>query len=342
VNPRLLFVCVLAASITIAPAFADDTASVAVQVEQPHQGTVPDLVTAYGSAMPALNGGMTLSFQQEGRVLALDVTPGETVRAGTPLLEFGASATAVSAYQQAISGLAAARQEREHIAALLTQQLATRDQLAQADKVVADAQATLDAFRREGADRSHQILTAPFDGVIATIPVAQGDRVQAGTSLMTITRFDGLVVTVGVDPEFRSRVHAGDSVELTSLLSGKRLEGQILRIDGALNPKTRLLDTDLSVPSGAVVSGEAFKADITIGQLTGWIVPHEAILIDDNWAAHLFQVEGTTASRVDVKVVGRSGADDVVEGSLNPKLPIVIQGNYQLSDKGKVRVDASQ
>jgi RND family efflux transporter MFP subunit len=338
---RLLLIGILSAGMIVSRAFADDTASVAVQTQQPHQRTVPDLLIAYGSAVPAFDGGMSLSFQQEGRVEAIAVTPGETVRAGMRLLDFAASAAAIAAYEQAVSALTTVSQQREHAAQLLSQQLATRDQLAQADKAVVDAQATLDAMKREGADQSRQTLTAPFDGIIATIPVAQGDRVQPGATLMTITRLDGLVVTAGIDPEARSRLHPGDPVELTSLSGGERLKGQLLRIDGTLNPKTRLLDADISVPPGSVVSGAAFKAEITVGQLTGWIVPHDAILLDDK-GAYLFQVADTTASRVDVKVIGSAGADDVVQGPLDPKRPVVVQGNYQLSDKAKVRLGAGQ
>jgi membrane fusion protein, multidrug efflux system len=340
-NRRLLLFAVLCAGVSVSRAFAEDAASVAVQTQQPRQETVPDLLTAYGSAIPAFDGGMTLSFQQEGRVLAIAVTPGETVRTGTRLLDFTASAAAISAYEQAVSALTTAQQQRAHAAQLLTQQLATRDQLAQADKAVVDAKATLDAMTREGADQSQRTLTAPFDGIIATIPIAQGDRVQPGATLMTITRLDGLVVTVGIDPDARSRIHSGEPAQLTSLSSGEHLNGQVLRIDGTLNPKTRLLDTDISVPPGAVVSGAAFKADITVGQLTGWIVPHDAILFDDK-GAYLFQVAGTTASRIDVKVIGSAGADDIVQGSVDSKLPIVVQGNYQLSDKAKVRLGESQ
>ena len=177
-----------------------------MQTEAPQAGAVPDLITAYGSAAPALDGGMTLSLQQDGRVLAIAVTPGETVRSGERLLDFGASPAAISTYQQAESALAVARSQRAHVAQLLGQQLATRDQLAQADKAVGDAQAALDALQREGADNPTQTLTAPFDGIVATVPVAQGDRVQPGAALLTLTRLDGLVVTIGIDPGDRNRV----------------------------------------------------------------------------------------------------------------------------------------
>jgi membrane fusion protein (multidrug efflux system) len=317
-------------------ALADEPPSVAVQTEAPREGVVPDLVTAYGSAMPALDGGMTLSLQQDGRVLAIAVTPGETAHAGERLLDFGASAAAVAVYQQAVNALSAARQQRSHAAQLLAQQLATRDQQAQADKTVADAQATLDALQREGADRSSQTLTAPFDGIVATIPVAPGDRVQPGATLMTITRLDGLVVTVGIEPGARARVRSGETVHLTPMAGGPGLDGRILRLDGMLNPRTRLVDADVSVPAGSVISGAAFRADIKVGELKGWIVPHDAVLTDAT-GSYLFQVAAATASRVPVTVLGAAGADDVVQGSVDPKRPVVVQGNYQLSDNMPVR-----
>jgi RND family efflux transporter MFP subunit len=315
---------------------ADPAPSVAVQTEQPHAGAVPDVITAYGSAAPALDGGMTLSLQQDGRVLAIDVTPGEQVRAGQKLLGFGASPTAVATYQQAVSMLSVARTQRAHMAQLLTQQLATRDQLAQADKAVADAQASLEALQIEGADRPTQTLTAPFDGIVAAIPVAQGDRVQPGAALMTLTRLDGLVVTVGIDAGERDRVHAGQSVHLTPLAAGPQLDGRILRVGGVLNSKTRLVDADVSVPAGSVISGAAFRADITVGQVQGWIVPHDAVLTDDK-GAYIFQVAGNTASRVDVTVAGTAGNKDVVDGKLDPQRLLVVEGNYQLSDHAALR-----
>ncbi|WP_428493556.1 efflux RND transporter periplasmic adaptor subunit [Rhodopila sp.] len=318
-------------------AWADDPPSVAVQTEKPREGTVPDLLVAYGSARPALDGGMTLSFQQDGRVLAIAVTPGEAVHQGDKLLEFGASATAISTYQQAVHSLAAARQQRNQAAQLLKQQLATRDQLAQADKAVADAQAALDALRREGADLASRTLTAPFDGIVATIPVAPGDRVPAGATLMTITRLDGLVVTVGINPGARSRVRPGQPVHLTPMSDGAPVDGRIVRLDGTLNPRTRMLDADVAVAPGSVIAGTAYRADITVGQFNGWIVPHDALLTDAK-GEYLFQVDGSSASRVDVKLVGTAGNNDVVQGTLDPRRPLVVQGNYQLSNKMAVRV----
>ena len=42
-----------------------------------------------------------------------------------------------------------------------------------------------------------------------------------------------------------------------------------------------------------------------------------------------------------MKVAGTAGADDVVQGTLDPQRPIVVQGNYQLSDNTPVRISTS-
>ena len=154
---RRAWLLLVALSLSL-PARADEPASVLVKTEMPKRGSLPDVLVAYGTAGPALNGGMTLSLPQEGRVLGISVTPGEQVHQGDRLITFGASAAASSTYQQAVSALTLARTQRAHTAQLLGQQLATRDQLAQADKALSDAQSALDALRREGAGPATQDL----------------------------------------------------------------------------------------------------------------------------------------------------------------------------------------
>ncbi len=334
---RLAVAVLSAVLLAMAPsARADDAAGVLVTTQPPRRGALPDVLVAYGTAAPALDGGMTLSLQQEGRVLGIAVTPGEQVRKGDRLMTFGSSAAASSTYQQAVSALTLARTQRTHTAQLLAQQLATRDQLAQSDKALSDAQSTLDSLRREGAGQAQQDLAAPFDGIVATVPVAVGDRLQPGAPLVTLTRLDGLVVTVGVEPGARARVAPGQPVQLQALAGGTSLDGRVLRIDGVLNGKTRLVDADIAVPVGAVLSGEAFRATITVGQLTGWLLPRAAVLADDQ-GAYVFQVNGGKAARVAVQVIGQAGDTDIADGPLDPGRKLVTDGSYQLDDGAAVR-----
>ena len=320
----------------LARAQAPPDASVLVETQPVRRGTLPDLVAAYGTAAPAFGGGLTLSLPQDGRVLAIAVTPGEQVRSGDKLIEFGASATTSSAFRQAQTALTLTQTERAHVAELLKQQLATRDQLAQADKAVSDARGTVDVLTAQGANRPRSLLTAPFDGIVGTIPVAQGDRVASGAALLTLTRLDGLVVTVGIEPGDRLRIRAGQAVELHRLSGGPALDGTVARIDGVLNPRTRMVDCDVSIVPGSVLSGEAFDAEITVGQLTGWIVPRGAVQVDDK-GTRLFQVAADKAAAVAVSVIGARGQTDIVTGPLDPARPVIVVGTPQLTDGAAVR-----
>ena len=311
-------------------------ASVLVETRPAIAGELPQRLTAYGSAAPALNGAMTLSIPADGRVMRVLVTPGEAVRAGQALLLFQLSAAASSAVAQAQSALLLAREQQARTARLLEQQLATRDQQAQADKAAGDAQSALDALERETSGKAGPTLTAPFNGVVDTLPVAQGERVAAGVALITVVRHDGLVVTVGVEPSEASRLRPHQRAQLESLGSGpRRLAGTVVRVDHALNPKTRLVDVDIAV-EGELLAGEDFRAGIEIGRLKGWVLPRGAVL-DDDTGAYLFQVNGSKAVRVNVQRLGGDDDNVVVSGPLDSARPVVAVGNYQLEDGMAVR-----
>lgn len=313
--------------------------SVLVETQLPKLGAMADTLTVYGTAVPAINAGMTLSVQAEGRVMRIAVTPGEAVRKGQTLIEFHLSAAASSTYAQAVTALKTAKDEQARIARLLGQQLATRDQKAQADKAAADAQAALDALERETGGKPQQTLVAPFDGIVAAIPVNQGDRVAAGAALVTITRSNGLVVTCGIEPADVKRLKIGQAARVEPLSGGTgAVAGKLSRIDKSLNPKTRLVDADVAVDD-ELIQGQAFRTRIEVGELKGWLVPRGAVL-DDDEGTYLFQVAGGKAKRVKVKRLGSDDDTAVVDGPLDPKLDVVTVGNYQLEDGGAVRKTA--
>lgn len=318
---------------------AEDTVagSVLVQTQPVRHGALTHHLLAYGQAAPAVDANLTLSVQAEGRVAHIDVMPGEAVHQGQRLIEFQLSAAATTAHAQAVAALKLANEEEARISRLLTRQLATRDQKAQADKALVDAQSALDAIERETGGHPKQTLVAPFDGVVNTVPVTQGDRVAAGAALMTLARTKGMVVTCGIEPADLARVAVGEAVTLHPLGAGADVKGSVARVGRSLNPKTRLVDADIAVGSASLLQGTAYQADIEAGQIQGWLVPRQAVLDDDD-GAYVFQVTGTVAKRVSVTRVGTDGDTAVVDGPIEVSLPVVVSGNSQLDDGGAVRV----
>ena len=316
-------------------AHADEPASVAVTTQAARQGTLPHIVTGYGTATPALDATTTLSIQAAGQVRHFEITPGTAVKRGQALLEFTLSPAAMAALTQARSALQLARDQQQHTAQLLAQQLATRDQLAQADKALADAQSTLQALHQQQADRAQTILKAPYDGVVTLIAATQGDLLAPGAPLLTIARSNGVVVDAGVEPAQREFIQPGASVTLSPLGAGQALQGKVTRVADAINPRSRLVDVEVST-AAPLMAGTAFKADIAAGAWRGWLIPRDAVIgNDDGW--RVFQVDHGKAVAVAVTILGESATTTVVSGALVADRPLVIDGGTQLDDGMAVR-----
>lgn len=328
----------LAATASVPASAADPAPSVLVTTIAATSGSLPDRIEAYGAAVPATDAMQTLSLPRDGRVRRILHTPGEAVRQGETLLEWEASAIAQQGWEQARSGLALARQQQQHASLLLERHLGTRDQLDQATRALSDAQATMAALQRDGAGRPVQAVSAPFDGTLVSVPVSPGDRVAAGTPLATLARGTGIVVTVGVDPARLSSVHPGQPATVRALYGGPILVASVLRVDASLDPRSRLVNVDLSVSNGSPLPGIDMRAEITVGRLAGWLVPHDAVLQDSSGTV-LFQADAGTAHLVRVGVLGMVGDTDVVSGALTPSWPIVRDGASQLADGARLRTN---
>lgn len=307
-----------------------DKVSAQVSTEPARKGSLPDIVSAYGTAMPALDASTTLSVQAAGQVAHFDVAAGALVKRGQPLLRFALAPAAVAAYQQAREAWQVARTQRDNTAQLLARQLATRDQLAQADKAMRDARSTLDALGQQQGEGSTMTLSAPFDGIVSAVTAVQGDALQPGAPLLSLGRADGIVVHVGVEPDPAHPVVPGDPVTLLPLGPGAPLQGVVKRVASMLDARTRLLDVEIA-PTGKVVAGMAYRADITVGQWQGWLVPRDA-MVGGGAAWQVFQVADGKAVKVPVTIVGESDVISVVSGALDPQRPLVVVGNTQLED----------
>ncbi|HVC61305.1 MAG TPA: efflux RND transporter periplasmic adaptor subunit [Acetobacteraceae bacterium] len=337
---KLRWVLVLAC--LAVPAAAGEAPSVLVTTMAPRQGAVPDTVEAFGTAAQRASDTVTLSVPHQGQVWHLAVAVGQSVRAGALLLQVVASPAVTQAYRQAVSALALANSQRAHTAQLLAQRLATRVQLEQADKAAADAQAALDALRREGADQAVRTLAAPFAGVVTSLSAAQGAWVPANAALLTLARGDRMAVTVGIEPADRPRLRPGQPVRLEPLADGSAaLAGTVEEVGAMVDPRTHLVAAVIGVRNGAALVGADYRAVITVGQFRGWIVPRDAVLSDASGTC-VFQVTGGKAVRVGVRLVGTHGQTSVVQGPIMPDRPLVTQGNYQLADGMAVRSGGSR
>ena len=316
--------------------------SVLVETTIPRQQVLKRTVQGYGTVATSEDDVVGISFSHAGQISMLRVRPGELVKAGETLLELSTDPSATLSYQTAAAALDFARRDLTRTKTLVAQHLATNAQLAAAQKAVDDAMAAVEAQRKLGNDQKTELAAAPFDGYVAAITVARGDRVQPNTTVLKLARTDRTQVTVGLEPDAAARVLPGMGAEVLPVFTpDRRWSGVVRGVTGAINPSTKRLDIWVELAAGApeLVPGTAVSVQIVLEQHTGWVVPRNAVLRDGK-GNYVFQIAGSKAERVPVKTGIETDKYTEITGPIDPKRQIVTVGNYELQDGMAVRKGA--
>ena len=316
---------------------------VAVTTMMPRQQIFHDTVEAWGSAIGDPQRARVISLGHGGQLQSLEVSAGQRVHRGEPLLVIAPDPTARSAYRQAQSAAQLARSELARTAQMATQRLATQSQLAAARKALADAQAALAAQRALGGGTAEETLTAPADGVVTALGVRQGERFAANAPLLTFTPDQALVAELGVQPPDGSKLRAGMAVRLHGAYGdAPAIAGTLTMIGASIDPQSHLLPARVSLPAQAgatLVAGTPLQATIETRDVTAWAVPRDAVLHDDR-GDYLFQLDHGKAKRVDVTLRSPGGDPVGVLGPIDANAPVIVQGVYELHDGDAVQESA--
>jgi len=326
---------------------AQDGPIAQVKTAPAQRAVIAPKTVVYGTVTLSQESQTVLSLPYAAQITRLHASAGQTVHRGDVLFVARADPGAVLVAEQARNAVVLARGEVERTRVLLAQRLATRSQLAAAEKTLADAEQALAAQRQLGADTGERPVRAPHDGVVVKVVAAQGDRVAPGAVVLQLGHTGAAVpvrVTLGLDPALRRAVPVGAAVAVTSLAapvgaSSAPLTGRVRRVQAAINPQSRLVDTSVELAPGGgadLIPGEPVRGVITLTGGEHWVVPRLAVLQDAK-GAHVYQVEAGHARRVPVQVRVDDGAHLGVDGALQGGQALVVQGNYQLSDGMAVR-----
>lgn len=332
---------VLAAVLCAAGALAQDGPSVLVQLTKLQKGSVPNIVTAYGHVQASAPARHTVVAPLSAVVDTIYVHPGESIGKDAPLLRLVPSPSVRASFAQAETALKVAVELVTRTQRMVGQHLATAQQLADAQKVEADARATLDALKSQGADGPHT-LRAAFPAIVTAVMASPGGIVTEGSPLLSLVQPQGLVLQVGVTPAEAAAVAAGNKVEVTPVGGGVSLQTVVSLRGSVVQASDGLVPVDIAVPPDTLFVGEMAQASITTGEVSGYVVPHEAILRNNQGQSYVVQARNMVAKQVVVHVLGMQGEKDVIAGPLDPAAPVVLAGNHQLDNGMKMRVAARQ
>ena len=312
-----------------------------MQLAKLQRGSLPQIVTAYGSVQADPSARQTIMAPLSALVGEIFVRTGEQVAAGAPLIRLGPTPQAAAAYAQARSALRAASQLVDRTRTMLAQHLATAQQLADAVKAQADARASLAELEAEGAGGA-QILRAPFPAIVTAISTSPGAIVAQGAALLELDRPNALVLEVGVVPEPGGRDPAqATRSTIVPLGEKERRIRQGRCCAGASSIRERVSSRSMS-PCRRARSSPARQAKRTSSSARLTVMWCRTRRSWSTIAASPYVVQA-------VDMVAQKGAGPRPRGWRCPGrhgraarsgIAVVLAGNYQLDDGMRVRVAA--
>lgn len=290
-------------------------------------GTLATRLSAPGSIAWNLRESREISARVDGIVEKLAVrAPFEEVRAGQTLVEFVAPAWTTAAQEY----LALQDLKSNDARSLLT---AARQRL----RVLGmdDAQ-----IRNLGGVANGVLLRAPIDGVVSALMVGEGQRVQAGTSLMTINGLDTVWVDAAIPQAQAGGIRPGmPVVARVSAFPGEDFSGEVESLIASIDPRTRTQGARIVLDNigHRLVPGMFVEVQFdSASEAPRPLVP-DAALIATGSDTRVIKVEGE-GRFVPVRVAtGRSsnGKTEILEG-LSGGERVVVSGQFLLDSEASL------
>ena len=307
-----------------------------------HGLSVPAVVEADPARVVAIAPPLT------GRLLALHVDLGDTVRRGQPLAtvsspDFGQAMADVEKAADALALADHALQRARGVQALGANagkdieaaEAAQRDAAAE-DRRARDRVATLSGGAKIDPRSRALVVLAPVSGTVTALGAGVGAFLNDATApIMTVSALDRVFVTAQVPEGALGALSAGATVDVTLAgLPGVTLHGKSLRASPVLEPDTRRAKVRIPFDNadGRLRPNMFATATFAVADAGGVSVPPSALLMNNDSTTVLVEVAPWTFVRRAVEI----GAEDdqavrVVSG-LKRGDRVVTRGGVLLND----------
>lgn len=289
-------------------------------------------VRAVGTVSSARN--VTLYPQVTGVVTNVAFTPGGEVDEGQPLLRLDdADAQVALAKAQLAVQTAQSAYDRA-------------TQLAQSNNVTAvavtDARTALDqakiGLQSAQLDLDKRTVKAPFAGTVGLTDISIGDLVSSQKPIVTLDDMTTVTVAFSVPERASGLVKIGDVVTATTdALAGQSFAGKVIAVDSRVDPATRALNVEASVPN----DGAALKPGMALTVVLDFPgAPHPSVsslsIQWDRQGSYVWKIDDGKARRVPIQIITRRSGVVTVAGDLKQGDAVVTEGVLRIREGAQV------
>lgn len=317
-----------------------------VEVLKLARGPVRDIGQYLGTLISRRS--ITLYPQVAGYVQRIAVRPGEQVKQGQLLVEVDPrlGRAGVQSAQAQRSSAQAQRQyalsTRKRAEQLLKEGLLSRQDYEQSVSQAAAAEASARAAEAQVSQQEVELgfyrLTAPFDGVVGSIPVKQGDYVTQQVAITNVDQSRALELSVFIPAERAEEVKPGTTpVEILNEDGKAVVSAPIFFVAPTPNPTTQLVELKaVFANTEGLRSGQLVHTQVVYSTREALRLPTYAVTQQSSQFFATVVTEGdgggSVAQRVPVKLGDLQDNHYEVVGGLKEGTPVIIGSLQAIRD----------
>lgn len=198
------------------------------------------------------------------------------------------------------------------------------------------------SYENAKISRDNMRITAPFAGVITTLPYYTPDsRVESGSAMVSIMSYSQMFMEINLPESAINEVKTGQKVNITHYtIPYDTLTGTISELSPAISTETRTFKGKVAIDNAAMLirPGMFVKADIVVDRVDDAIVIPKDIVISSRRQKYVYIVERNTAI-MRVVETGIEDEDNIqITSGLNFGDNLVTRGYETLRDNSRVKI----
>ena len=185
-------------------------------------------------------------------------------------------------------------------------------------------------------------IYAPYDGKVRQLLKQEGEMIQPGQSVFSVSEKDDLIVEIAVIEKDLSAVAIGDKavLHINREDTTELVEAAVTAISPVLNPQTRTANVEIIIPSGYEYMLPNMSVSVTLvkGEKTNAIVVPTEALIEHSGVTAVYVCQDGVALAREVKVGLDNGISIEITEGLDAGEYVILSVPMNLKDGDKVFV----
>lgn len=300
-----------------------------VKVATMHAKTISDTVALYGRTEP--DRVTTLKAEISGKIAQVLAQRGAKVEKDQVIVKLEMNDLA-SQLTQAKALLVQRKIEHQGALKLSADGYQGKVQVSSAAANLAAVEAQI---ARLNIDIANTVIRAPFDGVLNTRYVEQGDYVQSGDDIAMIADLDPLIVRAHVSENNIGQLKVGQKAKIR-LLNHENLAGEVRYIASVADDATNTFKIEIAIANNStnLLAGLSSEVNIDLDEVPAIKVSPALLALDEQGNIGVKTVEDSHVKFTPINIV-KSEKDGIWLSGLGEQTDIITlgQGFVRAGDK---------